>query len=166
MKTLLLIATLLSSFLTPCWGEPPPDELVKKLTAVIREHCPDAAIETTNGVFVAKHGTMMFTLHGGSKTGEFSPKTHEREGPNFKGFRLTVTVEKGRYGGAAVVPQELQGPYFPTYISAPGTEDGENHYWIMFSYGSRLDPKLKQAIFAALPGQEFNQDTGANRDSR
>ena len=88
-------------------------------------------------------------------TGEFSPKTYQQEGPNFRGFLLTVTVQKGRYEGQAVVPQELHGPYFPTYISAPMTEDGKNHYWITFSYGGRLDPKLKQAIFAALPGGKF-----------
>lgn len=166
MKTLLLVAAFLSGLGSLCWSEPPPDELVKKLTAVIREHCPDAAIETTNDVFTAKHGTMMFTLHGGSMTGEFSPKTYQREGPNFGGFLLTVTVEKGRYAGQARVPQELHGPYFPTYINAPTTPDGKDHYWITFSYGSRLDPKLKQAIFAALPGGKFQQDTGANRDPR
>ncbi len=86
-------------------------------------------------------------------TGEISSETQQREGPNFQGFLLTVNVEKGRYEGQAVIPQELRGPYFPTFIDGPATEDGKNHYWITFSYGGRLDPKLKQAVFAALPGR-------------
>lgn len=155
MKTFLLIAVLVSGVGSVCWGDPPPAEVVKKLTAVIREHCPDAAIDATNNVFVAKYGTMMFTLHTRFMTGEVSRETRLQEGPNFKGFILTVGVEKGRYEGQAVVPQELHGPYFPTYINGPATEDGKNHYWITFSFGSRCDPKLKQAVFAALPGGKF-----------
>jgi len=158
MKTLLLIAALLIGVESLRGSDTPPLHLVKNLTAVIREHCPYAVIETTNGVFSAKHGTMVFTEHGHTMTGEFSQRTHQREGPNFKGFLLTITVKQGAYGGQAVVPQELRGPYFPTYINAPATEDGMDHYWISFSYGSRLDPALKQAIFAALPGAKFQQD--------
>jgi hypothetical protein len=162
MKTLLLSAAALFAAIGVCRSEPPPDQLVKTLMVIIREHCPDATI-TTNDIFTAKHGTMMFTLHGGLMTGEISPKTYQEEGPNFKGFLLTVGVEKGRYGGQAVVPQELRRPYFSTYISAPATEDGKNHYWIRFSYGGLLDPKLKQAIFAALPGGKFQQVMDANQ---
>jgi hypothetical protein len=61
----------------------------------------------------------------------------------------------GPYAGQAMVPQELHGPYYPTFINAPPTEDGGNHYWISFSYGSRLGPGLKQAIFDALPKQDL-----------
>src|SRR5579863_2003485 len=64
---------------------PPPDELVHKLTETIRKHCPQATIEVTETGFVAKSGTMMFTLHGRWKTGEIDPKTFQEEGPNFKG---------------------------------------------------------------------------------
>jgi len=158
MKTLLLIAAFLAGLESLRASETPPARLVTKLTAVIQEHCPDAAIVTTNGVFTAKHGTMMFTEHGRSMTGEFSERTHQREGPNFKGFLLTITVRLGDYEGQAVVPQELHGPYFPTYINAPVTQDGKNHYWVTFSYGNQLDPKLKQAVFDALPGAKFQPD--------
>ena len=64
-----------------------------------------------------------------------------------------MAIEKGLYQGAALVPQELQGPYFPTFLNAPPTENGQNHYQIHFAYGSRLDPKLKAALLEALPGR-------------
>ena len=133
------------------WSELPPDKMIKTLTAVIRAYCPEAAIETGNNLFTAKYGTMMFTLHGKSMTGEITATTHQEEGPNFKGFVLMVSMEKGPYTGQAVIPHVLHGPYYPTFIDGPPTKDGTNHYRIVFSYGSRLDPKLKQAIFDALP---------------
>ena len=110
-----------------------------------------ATLEIEGNELVAKHGTMEFTIHGRSKTGEISPRTHRREGPNFMGFVLRLSVGEGRYAGAAVVPQPLRGPYFPTYIDAIPTPDAKGYYWVSFSYGSRVDEELKKAIFAALP---------------
>jgi hypothetical protein len=149
LKLLMVLCLVL---VYQCLAEPPPEPLVKKLTDIIRSHCADAEIGVTNDVFRAKYGTMMFTLHTRQKTGEVSTNTYREEGPNFKGFLLTVTLEKGGYQGAAVVPQELHGPYFPTFLNAPRAEDGQHHYLIHFAYGSRLDPKLKAAILEALPG--------------
>ena len=149
---LVLVATVLT-----CKSELPPDKLVQKLTAVIREACPDAMIQVTNNLFTAKYGTMLFTLHGHKMTGEMLPQTRQEEGPNFKGFVLTVRTESGRYEGQSWIPQELHGPYFKTFIDGPPTDDGKDHYWITFSYGSRLDPKLKQAILNALPKARLKQ---------
>src|SRR5262245_32388640 len=103
-RTILAITTVLVST-GPALAEPPPDELVMKMTAAIHKHCPDAAIEVSKDGFVAKSGTMKFTVHGRSKTGEISAHTHQQEGPNFKGFLLQVSVRDGKYAGAAVVPQ-------------------------------------------------------------
>jgi hypothetical protein len=129
---------------------PPPDEMVQKLTKTIRKHCPQAKIEVTRQAFVARFGTMRFTIHGRSKTGQFDAGTYQQEGPNFKGFILRVALQEGKYAGAAVVPQILQGPYFPTFIDALSVEQDKKHYLIRFSCGSRLDPDLKKAIFEVL----------------
>ena len=151
------IVSLVVAFATSAGSDaaPPPEEWVMKLTAVIREYCPDAQVEVTEEAFTAKQGTMMFTLHNRSKSGEISPKTYELEGPNFKGFMLRVSLETGKYEGAAVIPQTLQGPYFPTFIDGAATEDGRNHYRVSFSYGSRLDEKVKNAILEGIPRTKF-----------
>ncbi len=162
MKLLVVSTLVLVSAALTCKAEPLPDALVGRLTTVVREHCPDATIEATKDLFTAKHGTMMFTRHGGSKTGEILSQTHQEEGPNFKGFVITVGAAKGFCVGQADNPQELRGPYYSTYIDAPLTEDGKNCYTLTFSYGSRLDPKFKQAIFDAIPKRKFQQDDGAN----
>jgi hypothetical protein len=141
---------------------PPPDEVVQKLTETIRKHCPEAKIEVTEKGFVAKSGTMMFTLHSKSKTGEVYPETYQQEGPNFKGFILRIEVLDGKYEGAAVIPQTLQGPYFPTFIDAPSVEKEKQHYEVRFSCGSRLDPDLKKGIFEVIPKTRFQPGAAPN----
>jgi hypothetical protein len=140
-----------------------PDDLLKKLSAAIRECCPDAQIEVNHEVFTAKRGTMTFTLHSVSKTGEVYPQTHQQEGPNFKGFILTVSLREGPYLGAATTPQTLQGPYFPTFIDAPATADGKGHFWVTFSYGKGIDEEVRSAILGAIPKTRFQPDRAASR---
>ena len=138
-------------------GAPPSDDMVKALSETIGKKCPEAKIEITKDAFIAKHGTMTFTLHSRAKTGEISPQTYQQEGPSFKGFILRVALEDGQYGGAAMVPQTLQEPYFAIFLDAPVTDDGKKHYQVHFSYGSRLDPELKKAILEAIPRTRFQQ---------
>jgi hypothetical protein len=153
-RTILAVFALFVSAAT-LFAAPPPDDMVQELTRTIRKHCPEAKIEVTEDEFVARSGTMMFTLHSRSKSGEVYPQTYQQEGPNFKGFILRVALHDGKYEGAAVVPQTLQGPYFPTFIDAPPVEKGHKHYQVHFSYGSRLDADLKKAIFEVIPKTRF-----------
>ena len=162
MNTLMLMALALLATAPRGVTEPLPDDLVKRLGAAVRQHCPEAQIEVTETAFTAKYGTMMFTVHARNKTGEVQATTYQEEGPNFRGFLLSVSREEGAYRGAAVTPQTLQGPYFPTYVDAPPTEDSKGHYWIRFSYGSRLDPRLKEALLAALPATKLQKTTPEN----
>lgn len=155
MKRAITILSIALGIVGTSIAAPPPKDLVQKLTETIRKYCPEAKIEVTEHAFVAKHGTMMFTLHSKSKTGEVYARTFQSEGPNFKGFILSVSLHEGKYGGAAMVPQILQGPYFPTFIDTPSTDDGKNHYQVHFSYGVRLDPELQKAIFEAIPRTRF-----------
>lgn len=126
-------------------------ELHDRVLKVVRKHHPNARIAQDNGNFVAKHGTMVFTVHQRWKTGEVRKETAQVEGPNFKGFLLSISVQNGKYEGAARVPQTLRRPYWQTYIDRPPTEDAKGHYVINFSYGSRLDREFMKALFEALP---------------
>jgi hypothetical protein len=164
MKRILFLTTLLVLALAQgSVAAPPPEDMVRKLTEAIRKHCPDANIEVTPEGFTAKYGTIVYTLHSRSKTGEVYPQTYSAEGPNFKGFLLNVSLRDGKYEGAAVIPQTLQGPYFPTFLDAVPTEDGKRYYQVHFSYGSRLDPALKKAILEAIPRTTFRQSPGTER---
>lgn len=135
--------------------QPPPDDLIRRLTDAIRAHCPNATIEVTKEGLIAKHDTMLYTVHRRSKGGMVSPETYQEEGPNADGFLLRVALHDGRYQGAAVVPQTLNAPYFLTYIDAPAASRPDTHYFVTFSYGSQLDPKLKAAIMRTIPQTRF-----------
>jgi hypothetical protein len=138
-------------------AEPPSTNLIRKLTSVITILCPEAEITVDKYAFSAKHDTMLYTIHSRSKTGEVYPQTSEREGPAFRGFMLRVSLNDGKYGGAACVPQTLHGPYYPTLIDAPSTDGGKKHYQVHFSYGGRLDSQLKKAILETIPRTRFQQ---------
>ncbi len=155
MLRCLLCTLLLTVAAQLSWAGPPPDELVQKLKTVIQKHSPEAQFEVTEQGFTAKEGTMIFTVHNRSKTGEVFPTTRQEEGPNYKGFYLHVSLQPGKYEGAAVVPQTLAGPYFSTFIDGVSTDKGDHHYWVHFAYGGRLDPVLKQAILETVPRHRF-----------
>jgi hypothetical protein len=153
-KTRIVVALISVASASVGWAGAIPDELAQRLTTAIRARCPNAQIEKSDEGFVAKDGTMLFTIHGRSKTGEVSATTHQEEGPNFRGFLLRISREDGTYQGAAVVPQTLQQPYFQTFIDARPTDGGAAHYHIRFSFGTRLDAELKAALLEALPKEK------------
>lgn len=155
-QSLSLACVALLATSSMLYAAPPPEALRQKLTQVIRKHRPEAQFEVTKDAFTAKTGTMMFTVHARSKSGEVFEKTYQEEGPNYKGFVLTVATYPGPYQGAAVVPQTLQGPYFQTYLDATPTEKGDEHYLVHFAYGSRLDADLKKAIMDAIPRTQLS----------
>lgn len=138
----------------------PSADLVEKLTRAILTHCPKAEITMTDEGFFAKDGTMIFTVHGRNMDGQVHRETHEEEGPNYKGFVLRVSLHEGSFAGQqAVVPQTLQGPYYPTFIDAVSTPEGKKYHRVSFAYGSRLDPKLKQVILETIPKTKLAKPT-------
>lgn len=131
-------------------GAPLPEALANTLKAAIQKECPDAKFEVAGDSFIAKHKTMLFTVHDRLMTGEIRSQTRQQEGPNYKGFLLQVTLQPGRETPQALTPQTIREPYWSTYINNPPTSDGKDHYWVSFSYGGRLDQKLKAAILEAI----------------
>ncbi|MCA9040290.1 MAG: hypothetical protein KDA65_08095 [Planctomycetaceae bacterium] len=134
-------------------------ELELRIRSLIAEYFPDAHISQENDQLSASHGTMRFTVHGHSKTGERAGLTYQVEGPNFEGFLFSLSVNEGKYQGQAVIPQTLREPYWETYIDRPPTEDGAGHYVINFSYGSRLNQNFKLALFQLLPNSRRSSTT-------
>lgn len=130
---------------------------LERVAAIVQKHCPEAEIRITSNSLTAKHGTMMFDVHHRDMTGEISAESDRMEGPNLRGFLLTITIQEGRYNGQAIIPQTLREPYWQTFIHRPSTQDGTSHYVFDFSYGARTDPELKEAIFGllSLSGSQF-----------
>lgn len=136
--------------------ESPIVTLDRTLTPIIRTHFPEAQIQVTDTAYVAKCGTMDFTVHGSQKTGEILAKTHIEEGPNFEGFILRIELKEGRrYQGALRIPQDTPQLYWSTFLDSR-TVSRDRHFFIRFSYGSRLKKEFKKAILDALPKSRPN----------
>jgi hypothetical protein len=155
MSRMILTTIVLILSVSPTFAAPPDDEVMEKITKAIRKHCPDATFATTKQAFEAKFDTMTYTLHQRGKAGEAYEKTYQEEGPKWKGFILRVELREGKYEGAAVIPQTLQGPYYPTFIDAANV--GTKHHFVSFAYGARLDPELKKAIMEVIPKTQFKK---------
>lgn len=125
--------------------------LSRSLTPVVLKYFPDAKIEITPTLYLAKLGTMAFTIHGRHMTGEISPTTHVEEGPNYKGFIIRLELREGPYRGQAIVPQELNDVYWRTWLDVVPVAERDQHLVIGFSYGNRLDEEFKAAIVKVLP---------------
>ncbi|MCA1660286.1 MAG: hypothetical protein LC642_07095 [Verrucomicrobiaceae bacterium] len=136
--------------------EAPIVTLDRALTPIVRTHFPDAQIQVTETSYVAKFGTMDFTVDARQKTGEILAKTHIEEGPNFEGFILRIELQEGRrYLGALRIPQDTPQPYWSTFLDSR-TVSKDRHFFIRFSYGSRLRKEFKKAILDALPKSRPN----------
>ncbi len=125
--------------------------LDRSLTPIIKKTFPDAKIEITATTYSAKHGTMDFTVHRRSMTGEVFSQTDVMEGPNFRGFVLHIDLRDGPYDGQAAVPQDCQEAYWTTFLNAAAVPGHNQHFFIGFSYGGRLDKEFKQAMMEAFP---------------
>lgn len=130
----------------------PVARIAENVIDAVQAAHPDAHIERLdNGTLIAKHGTATFTVHRALRTGEILERTTQVEGPNYKGFLLSIDYRPGAYDGPAMVPQTLREPYWQTFIDRPMTLDGKGHYVINLSYGSRIDPEFLSALHEALP---------------
>ena len=121
------------------------DEWQTKLQSVIRQFDPKAVVVVENGTYVYRYHAQTFKMHTIDKTGAISETAHDEEGPNVNGILLKATLEVGPYSGAAVIPQDLKGPYWTTFINAYAVT-AKQFVWLTLSYGSRSDKKLLEAI--------------------
>jgi len=151
MHTSLVCALLLTGCSATLAAPVKESGLGDTISTLVKKHFPHAVVSQDNGDLSAKHGTMPFTIHRHWKTGEIRKETDQVEGPNFKGFMISISIQDGKHEGQAMVPQTLHRRYWQEYIDRPPTEDGKGHYVINFAYGSRLDRDFMKAIFEALP---------------
>jgi hypothetical protein len=132
-------------------ADSPIVSLARSLTPMIQKRFPEARMQVTDESYIAKHGTMDFTVHGRLKTGEILPQTRTVEGPNHEGFILRIRLVDGPYRGSAVVPQDLRDIYWTDFLNAVYVPEADKHLHILFSYGARLDQAFKKSVLATLP---------------
>jgi hypothetical protein len=94
--------------------------------------------------------TRKFMVHNTDKLGRHSEKAHETVAPKTDGLIARITIQDGRYSGAAKIPQTLKRPYWSTYVNAYPVAKGKQHLHVNISYGSKTDRETIKKIQAML----------------
>lgn len=85
------------------------------------------------------YNTRTFMVYSTDKVGRHSEQAHEVIGPKYDGLITQVTVEDGRYIGAAEIPQDIRQPYWTAFVNAYPIAKGKQHLHVNISYGARTD---------------------------
>jgi hypothetical protein len=139
-----------------------PKELVEvneRLREACREFCPSARMRYNDGErqITVEDRTRDFQVYSVFKDGRVAEQLHVERGPKHDGFLLQVTLQPGRYQGAAEIPQDIRHPYWTTYVNAIELPDKESHLHVQLSYGSRTDrellDRLKEVVGIRMPAR-------------
>lgn len=118
--------------------------------AIVKEAQPEATVTQDGRTLVVQFDTMVYTVHGGSKTGEYSPKTHQETGPKLNGFVIDLSLNPLN-PIAAVAGQTWQTTYWQEFFWH-GHADDEEYIHFIFKFGKRVDDNLKRKVIQAVTG--------------
>lgn len=108
------------------------------------------SLEPAPGALTVSYRTRTFSVHGQSKAGEWTERARQETGPDYRGFRLVVSVDALKGPHQIVLPQVLRGPYWTSDCElTPLPAGGKRLYWVL-SYGSRTDEKTLRIIRRTL----------------
>lgn len=102
---------------------------VKKLVA---EFYPNAEVIEKESRLECRFKTRKFMVHLPLKTGEWQ-EARPMEGPDRSGMMCVISYQKGRWMGAAMVPQTFEYHYYASTLSCP--------------YNKKLDMHLESHLY-------------------
>jgi hypothetical protein len=115
-----------------------------ELQTVFRRHYPKATSHLLKDKIHFEHDTRVFIVHEAYKTGEWQDPWEER-GPKPGGVHCDLTLQQGRYQGAAMVPQTFDKRYFTVLLLAPYSSKRDAHLMVHLAYPRDVNPEfLKQ----------------------
>lgn len=139
MKRITLIIAMLAVAAPVLADDNPLSLVAERLSKVAEEMKPVASVAQNGRCVTLSHRTRTYMVYSIDKLGRHSEKAHEDVGPMYDGLIVQVTVQDGRYAGAAVIPQDLQEPYWKAFVNAYPILKGKQHLHVNISYGSRTD---------------------------
>lgn len=134
MKNLLsLCLTLCSIFImtaTPASAEEKLPQRVEKIydevKALVLQHYPKAEVIRKENRIECKFNTRIFMIHYPLKTGEWQD-ANPTEGPNRGGVMCSISLSKGHWMGAAMVPQTFDYGYYSSTLMCPYNKKLDMH---------------------------------------
>jgi hypothetical protein len=107
--------------------------LYSELRTLFQQHYPKATSHLLKDKIHFEHDTRAFIVHEPTKTGEWQDPWETR-GPKRGGILCDIELRKGKYEGAAMVPQTFDKRYFKALLMAPYSSRREVHLYIHLSY--------------------------------
>jgi hypothetical protein len=126
------------------------EAIAASLTTLVQQADTGAVIARSATSFTVRADTMVYTVHGEGKSGDFSPKTHQETGPRGRGFVINMSVLPilpiASFSGVTTAR-----PYWREYLWH-GHGDGEEYLHFVFKFGRQVDQKLEEQIIRAVAG--------------
>ena len=107
--------------------------LYSELRILFRKYYPEATSHLLKDEIHFEHETRIFIVHEPLRTGEWQDPWPER-GPQRGGILCDLTLQKGKYPGAAAVPQTFDKRYFKLLVMAPYSSKRDVHLYVHLSF--------------------------------
>ena len=112
---------------------PALERFYSELRTLFRTHYPKATSHLLKDQIHFEHDTRVFLVHEPLKTGDWQDP-RETRGPKPGGILCDITLQKGEYRGAAVVPQTFDKRYFKVLLMASYSPKRDVHLYVHLSY--------------------------------
>lgn len=152
---LLHLVAILAAF-TPLHAadEAPPQNpalrrFANELRMLVLRHYPEASSHLLGDKVHFEYNTRPFIVHEATKTGEWQDPWEER-GPKLGGIQGSLVLQKGRYAGAAAVPQTFDKRYFKILMLAPYPQEKDVHLVVHLAYPRNVKPEFLEQFTALV----------------
>jgi hypothetical protein len=122
-------------------AEAPPalTRLYSRLRPVFERRYPEVRSQQEKDSIEFAQDTRTFLIHTRLKTGEWQ-EAREVKGPNRQGVLCSIELRRGKYNGAAVLPQTFDQRYFQTLVMSVPSPDEAAYFYVHLSYPDEVDP--------------------------
>jgi hypothetical protein len=127
-------------FAAPCRGiEPSPSQqqqfrrVYVELDALFHRYYPNVTSKASKDTIHFEFNTRMFLIQEPLKSGEWQDARNVR-GPNTGGILCDLELRKGKYLGAAAVPQTFDKRFFKIWVAAPYSVSRDEHLYVHLYY--------------------------------
>lgn len=108
------------------------EKVYSAVKALVAQYYPTAEIAEKENRLECRFKTRKFMVHLPLKTGEWQ-EARPMEGPNRNGIMCIISYQKGKWMGAAMVPQTFEYHYYASTLACP--------------YNKKLDMHLQSHIY-------------------
>ena len=164
-RSLLVVAGLfLALIATPVRGaddealqNPALRRMYQELRTLFRRHYPSVTAHLLKDEMHFEHDTRLFIVHEPLKTGEWQDPWPTR-GPKLGGIICDVSLRRGPYAGAAVVPQTFDKRYFQLLVMAPYSVKYDAHLYVHLAYPANVSREFLKEFTGLVDDFEHHLD--------